>query len=249
MILKPIAKKVVPASMRRWMRTMRARYVSGPAYKHVSFGDLRRLSPISFGYEVSRGTLIDRYYIDKFVADHAEDIRGTVLELADNDYTIRFGGNKVNRSEVLDIRPDHPGATIRADLNDGIGIPTAEFDCVILTQTLMLVYDLKAAVQNVFRCLKPGGCVLVSVAGIAPITPIEMNYCGDYWRFTSLSMRRLFEEVFPPNAVTVETRGNVLATVAFMHGLAAEEFSEEELDYCDSNYEVSIFLRAVRPIH
>ena len=70
---------------------------------------------------------------------------------------------------------------------------------------------------------------------------------GAYWRFTKMSSQRLFTEVFPPGSVTVETYGNVGAAVAFLHGLATEELRKENLDYADSEYEVLIAVRAIKP--
>jgi SAM-dependent methyltransferase len=218
----------------------------GPPYRCVRFGSLRRTTPIHAGFATSRGTYIDRYYIERFLQDNAAQIKGRVLELSDNNYTLRFGGANVTCSDVLDIRPDHPSATIVADLTSSEGIPSGAFDCIILTQVLNFIYDVPAAIRTAHRILKPGGCVLVSVSGISPIVPEEMAYCGDYWRFTRLSLRRLFEEVFPAECITVESHGNVLAALAFLHGLAVEEFKAEELDYRDPNFEVSILLRAVK---
>jgi hypothetical protein len=74
-----------------------------------------------------------------------------------------------------------------------------------------------------------------------------MERWGDFWRFTSLSARRLFEEVFSPPNVTVEAHGNVLAALAFLHGMASEELRKGELDYYDPDYEVIITVRAVKP--
>ena len=82
--------------------------------------------------------------------------------------------------------------------------------------------------------------------GIAQFAPQEMEYCGEYWRFTGLSLKRLFEEVFQPSLITARSEGNVLAAVGFLHGLAAEEFRQDELDYRDPDYEVSILLKAVK---
>jgi hypothetical protein len=73
-----------------------------------------------------------------------------------------------------------------------------------------------------------------------------MEYCGDYWRFTRLSLKGLFEEVFGQGRVEVESRGNVLAAVAFLHGLAVEELKPEELDHQDPFFEVSVLLKAVK---
>lgn len=96
--------------------------------------------------------------------------------------------------------------------------------------------------------LKPGGVLPVTLSGISQSSRYDMDRWGDYWRFTILSARRLFEEVFPPASVIVETHGNVLAAVAFLHGLAADELKREELDCHDPDYEVSITVRAIKPM-
>jgi SAM-dependent methyltransferase len=244
--LKPIAKVLLPVRFRLWLRCWQVRVTEKPMYRCVNFGDFRRTTPIHAGFGMGRGTYIDRYYVDRFLEENAASIRGRVLELSDNEYTVRFGGDRVTHSDILDVRPDHAAATIVADLTSPEGIPSESFDCVILTQVLNFIYDVQAAVQTVHRILKPGGCVLVSVPGIAPLSPDEMEYCGDYWRFTRLSLQRLFEDVFPGGSVSVESHGNVLAAVAFMHGLAVEELKPEELDQRDPFIEVSIFLKAVK---
>jgi hypothetical protein len=74
-----------------------------------------------------------------------------------------------------------------------------------------------------------------------------METCGDYWRFTTLSLSRLFHEVFPRDRVEVKAYGNVLAAVAFLHGLAVEDLQREDLEYHDPDYEVTITLRAIKP--
>jgi len=210
----------------------------------IRFGSFRRVTPIHRGFGTSRGSYIDRYYIEKFLVKNSDCIRGRVLELAWNGYTIRFGGGKVTKSDILDVRIGHPGATIIGDLTSADNIPSDTFDCFILTQTLNFIYDVRAAVQTVHRILKPGGCVLVSVPGIAQLSPAELDYCGEFWRFTQLSMRRLLGESFGDENVIVEAHGNVLAALAFLHGLAAEELKTEELDYRDSRYDFVIVAKA-----
>ena len=116
---------------------------------------------------------------------------------------------------------------------------------MICTQTLLLIYDLHAAVNTLHRILKPGGTVLATVPGICPITA-EMETWGDHWRFTSLSARRLFEEVFDPADTTVEAYGNVLASAAFLYGLSAQDLRRVELDERDPNYEMLIAVKAVK---
>lgn len=213
----------------------------------MRFGSLRRLEPISHVFGFDRGMPIDRYYIEAFLATHAGDIRGSVLEIGDSTYTRRFGGERVIRSDVLHVRDDNPKATIVADLTRADHIPSDTFDCIILTQTLQFIYNVRAALRTLHRVLKPAGVVLVTFPGISQISRYDMDKWGEYWRFTTLSARRLFEEVFPSENLQVEAYGNVLVAVAFLHGLAAEELRREELDYHDPDYEVVLTVRAGKP--
>lgn len=245
--VKPVLKRILPARLRLWLRTRRARYAEWPPYGWVSFGSLRRTTPIHRGFGFGRGRYIDRYYIENFLEHHAASIAGDILELSENTYAMRFGKEKVLRSDILDVRPNYPAATIVADLTSDNSISDNRFDCIILTQVLNFIYDARSAVRTIHRILKPGGTVLVSVSGISQIAQDELQYCGDYWRFTSSSLRRLFEEFFPPENVAVEAHGNLLAAIAFLHGLAVEELTPEELDIQDPQFEVSILLKAVKP--
>jgi len=242
--IKAILKKILPANTREWLRQAPVRAFEMPPYKCVRYGSLRRVTPIHRGFETSRGDFIDRYYIERFLSENSDCIRGSVLELAGNIYTVRFGGNKVTRSDILDVRTDYPAATIVADLTCADSLPPDTFDCFILTQTLNCIYDVPAAVQTAYRALKPGGSLLVSVPGIAQLAPNEMDYCGEYWRFTRLSVQRLLGEVFGDENVTVEAHGNVLAALAFLHGLGVEELKTEELDYRDPLYDFVIVAKA-----
>lgn len=248
-LLKLFAKRILPAKVRRRLRIAQVCYSENPPFKCVRFGSLRRTTPIHVGFSTSRGTYIDRYYIERFLEKHAVCIKGHVMEFSDNEYTLRFGGDRVTHSDVLDVRANHAHATIVGDLTAPDGIPSEMFDCIIMTQVLGFIYDVHAAVHNVFRILKPGGCVLISVPGISQIVPEEMEYCGDWWRFTRLSLRRLFEEVFRAEDISIESCGNVLAAVAFLHGLAAEELKAEELDFRDPDFEVSILLKAMKRLY
>jgi ubiquinone/menaquinone biosynthesis C-methylase UbiE len=133
------------------------------------------------------------------------------------------------------------------DLADGAGIASEAFDCIILTQTLHLVYDVPAVVRTLFRILRPGGIALVTVPGITKISRYDMDRWGQYWSFTTRSAGRLFGEVFPPAGVSVEAQGNVLAATAFLQGIAAEELEPEELDHYDPDFETLIGIRASRP--
>jgi SAM-dependent methyltransferase len=224
----------------------KARRKQRPPVGGIRFGNLRRLSPISQNYGLDRGRSIDRYYIENFLACHADDIRGHVLDIHDASYTQKFGGKQVTVSDVLHVDQSNPRATIVADLSSADHIPSDTFDCIILTQTLHLIYDVRSAIRTTQRILKPGGVLLATFPGISQISRDEWRHSW-YWAFTTRSARRLFEEAFPPDNVEVEAHGNVLAAISFLHGLAVKELRREELDYQDPDYELLITLRAVKP--
>jgi|SRR3990172_8519866 len=244
-----VARAVLPEGVTRWLRAQQRRYrLQWPRAGMVQFGSLRRVTPISRNVGFDRGIPIDRYYIEQFLATHAADIQGHVLEIGDDSYTRKFGGDRVTRSEVLHVVAGNPKATIVADLTCADHVGSDTFECIIFTQTLQMIYDVRAVLWHLYRILMPGGVLLVTSHGISKICRREgVDRWGEYWHFTTQSARRLFQEIFPPANVRVEAHGNVLTAVAFLHGLATEELRQEELDYCDPDYEVLVAVRAVKP--
>jgi len=212
----------------------------------VHFGDLRRLEPLtrSFGYD--RGQPIDRYYIEKFLRQHAGDICGHVVEIGDDRYTRMFGGDRVTHSEVLDQAHPDSIPTIIADLASADHVPSDSFDCIIIVQTLQFIYDVHAAVRTLHRILKPGGVLLGTLPSLSPICRYDMDRWGDYWRFTSAAVQKLFGGCFGSNNLQVEAHGNVLVATAFFYGMAAEDLTTEELDFKDRDYEALVTVRVVK---
>lgn len=212
----------------------------------VRWGSLRHTTPVSRVFGFDRGSPIDRYYIELFLAAHSADVLGRVLEVGDATYTRRFGGSAVTRADVLHAVAGNPEATIVGDLATGQGVPRHVFDCMILTQVLNFLLDVPAAIATAHQALKPGGVLLATVGGISQISRYDMDRWGDYWRFTDLSARKLFEREFGEGNVEVTTYGNVLAAVAFLEGVSREEMRQAELDHHDPDYQVTIAIRAVR---
>jgi hypothetical protein len=212
----------------------------------LRLGSLLFVQPVSrqFGYE--RGLPVDRSYIERFLGLWAEDVRGRVLEVGDASYTRQFGGTRVQQADVLNVHEDMPGTTFVADLADGHQLPDAAFDCVVLTQTLHLVFDVHAAARTLFRVLKPGGVLLLTVPGISPVSTDEWAVTW-HWSFTRHSARRLFGEVFGADNVDVVQYGNALSATAFLQGLATQELSQRALDAVDPQFPVIVAVRAVRP--
>jgi SAM-dependent methyltransferase len=212
----------------------------------VDFGDFGEVVPLGRAFGSDRGSPVDRYYIESFLARHAGDVRGHVAEIGDNVYTRRFGGERVRRAEIVDSpEQDNPNATIRIDLQRQEEIAADRFDCMIVTQTLHMIYNVRDAVKTIHRALAPGGVVLATVPGI---TPIDAADGPDkwFWAMTQSAARRLFEESFGSSRVEVEQFGNVLAATAILQGLAFEEVDRERLELVDPLYPVITGIRAVK---
>jgi SAM-dependent methyltransferase len=241
--LRDFARRRTTPEQRKRLR----RLAQWPPVRGVRLGSLRRTRPISRNYGFERGTPIDRFYIEQFLADHQQAIQGHVLEIGDDEYTRAYGKDKVEQVDVLHAGPDNPQATIVADLADAPQIPDGTFNCVICTQTLLLIYDVQAAVKTLHRILAPGGVALVTVPGVSRICRDEADEWGDYWRFTTDSATRLFADEFGPDNVTTRAYGNVLAATAMLHGLAAEEIGDKKLNDRDRDFEVLIGVSARRP--
>jgi SAM-dependent methyltransferase len=218
-----------------------------PQVGKIDFGHLRRLQPIHDDFGWNTGQVIDRYYIDKFLCQHSQDIHGRVLEIGIDDYTIKYGGKKVTKSDVLHYIEGNPKATIVADLTQAENIPSDTFDCIIITQTLQMIFDIRAAIKHLHRILKPGGVILATSHGTSKIGRFfGVDAWGTYWHFTRQSKLFLFEERFQSRNIKVESWGNILSATAFLYGLVVEDLKKEELDYQDPRYEVMVSVRAVK---
>lgn len=220
-------------------------YPPSPKQGRVKLGDLRRTKPLSrcFGYD--RGGPVDRVYIEGFLLENAEYIRGNVLEIGDNFYTRTYGGQRVDKSDVLFIDDSNPEATIIGDLSKADHISSNQFDCIILTQTLHLIYDFKSAIEHCFRLLKSGGTLLITVPGI---TPIDYGEWKDtwYWSFTGAALSRLLATSFEALNVRVQVFGNVLSATAFLYGMGREEINEKTFKLNDPDYPVIITGKAMK---
>lgn len=210
------------------------------------WSDLRRLEPVSRAFGFDRGTPVDRYYIERFLEQNAVSVRGRVLEIGDATYTRRFGGERVTHSDVLHAEAGNRPATLMGDLASGTVIPRDVFDCIILTQVLPFVFDVRGALATCHAALKAGGVLLATVPGISQISRYDMDRWGDFWRFTSLSLRRLAGDAFDERDVQIRAFGNVLVATAFLQGIPVQELTIDELEYIDPDYELLITLKAVR---
>lgn len=227
----------LPPAVKRAMK----RSVQRPRVGKVDMGDLRRTKPISKWWGWARGTPVDRHYIEGFLAAHRDDVRGRAMEVGDVRYITEFGGERVTSVDVLNY-VDLPSTTIVADLVDAPDIPDDRFDCIICTQVLQFTKDPAAALATMRRILAPGGTLLMTVPCVSNLDT-EANW-HDRWRFTSRAVTEMAESAGSAgDDISIESHGNVLAIVSFLHGLSAEELDPEELAERDGRYEMIVTLR------
>ncbi|MDG1173944.1 MAG: methyltransferase domain-containing protein [Opitutales bacterium] len=198
---------------------------------------MRSLSPIDRDFGFNLGTPIDRYYIENFLYKHRKFIKGEVLEIGEDSYSSKYGNQGINLT-ILNV--EEKEGCIQGDLESGIGIPENSFDCIIMTQTLPFLFDLSSAISNIYKMLKPEGYVLATNPCISQISRFDMDRWGDYWRFTPLSLVRLFKEAFQENQLKIESFGNCLSATCFIQGIPAEKLTKEEINFRDKDYPVTL---------
>ena len=238
--------RVIPVVVREWVRKRSLhRFLALPRVGTLSFGDLAKLEPVSRRFGEDRGTPIDRFFIEQFLANNAKQIRGDVLEIGSPRYSRQFGSETI-KSHVLHATAGNPEASIIGDLSTGEGVPQTAFDCIILTQTLNVIFDLRGVVATLHRSLTPDGHVLATVPGISQVSRYDMDRWGDYWRLTSLCAAKCFGNSFGTENVKVSTVGNVFLAAAFLYGLSTEDLPAEALTQVDDDYQLLVLIDAVK---
>jgi SAM-dependent methyltransferase len=188
--------------------------------------------PYSRRYGTDRGTALDRIYIERFLAQHADAIHGEVLEVNDDNYTRMFGTSF--HAHVVDIRATNQHATLIADLCEPHSLPRAQYDCVILTQTLQFLRDPAGALANIGASLVPGGVALITVPSLSRLDLADL----DYWRWTPLGLETLCRQALPDADVSVCAFGNAGVGAAFFVGLSAENVGRRLLGRDDPKFPV-----------
>ena len=206
----------------------------------IDFGDFGRTGPISANFGFDRGLPIDLYFVEGFLARNVARIRGRVLD-GDNEYTDK----QVEKSDVLHVDAANPVATIIGDISIPGTLHERAFDCIVLTQTLHLIFDMQGALAELAGALKPGGTLFVTVPGISPIDRGAWGYTW-FWSLTEIALWRLLTSVFEEMDVEVETLGNVFAATCFSQGLAVSEVPQFKLDVLDKSFPVIVAAAARR---
>lgn len=195
--------------------------------------------PMSRKFGTESGTAVDRYYIEKFLEENKQLIHGSCMEIAEDTYTVRYGEDRVKRAYILHVEETGENA-IRGDLATGEGIYDEMYDCAIITQTLMFIFDVQSAARNIYRMLKRGGTALITVSGISQVSRYDADHWGSYYGFHEDAMRKLFVPLFGEENVEICSYGNVKTAMALLYGLCCEDLQERDYDEDDADYPVII---------
>ncbi len=196
-----------------------------------------KTKPIDAYFGRKRGKPVDRYYIEKFLDEHKRFISGRCLEIAEDTYTKQFGEDRVTDSVMLHVE-GWGNNVVKGNLETGEGIEKEFCDTMIVTQTLMFIYNVESAVKHIFMGLKKGGSALITVSGISQIARYDDNNWGMFHSFYMSGLKRLFYPVFGKENVEIVHYGNVKTAMAFLYGAACEELREEDFCASDMDYPV-----------
>jgi len=221
------------AQLRRFLRRLPA--VDRLAIQ-LRWASMRRTAPLSrWGFD--RGTPIDRWYIERFLNDNRDRVRGRTLEVLEDLYASWLGADTV---EILDIDASNPAATIVGDLCAPDTLPEASFDAIVLTQTLQFLPDPRQALSHLIAALRPGGTMLVTVPALSRVANGT-----DRWRWTPLGLEELSSGL--GCSASVSGLGNGLACRAFLMGLAAEDLAPAVLQTEDPTIPLIVTARLEKP--
>ncbi len=210
----------------------------------MRWGNLRRTAPLSSEHALDRGLPVDRHYIAEFLTDHAVDVRGDVMEMSRSTYTDAYGGARVTSVTIVDIDRSNEQATRYCDLCEPGSLPADAFDCIVFTQTLQYLADLDTAIENLWRALRPGAVLLLTVPAASRVAPVD----GDYWRFTPAGLAVMLRDRLPAEAlVTTSGRGNSFAVAAQVVAASVEDVGRPSLVANDPAYPVVAMARVVKP--
>ena len=198
---------------------------------------------LSSDFGFSRGTPVDRFYIDQFLTEHSNVITGKCMEFGDLSYIEKYGfsvTDKItfNYSEINSMT----GKNYTGDLSKTETMPSNIFDCIVCINVINFIYDIPAAMAGLYKILKVGGSVILTVAGpTAHISRYDMDRWGDYWRISDKALLRLSKEA-GFSIQKVASYGNAYSASSQLNGFCSEELDSSELFNSHPDYPLVVAL-------
>ena len=181
------------------------------------------LLPCCREYGTGRGGSIARYYIDAFIQQYHQQVKGRVLEFYERRYQHFFDGSQIKSYDVFDITK-RKETTIQGDIQHCPQVKSESFDAIICTQVLQYVFSPEKALDELYRLLIPKGVLLLTVPCSGHMDQIPV----DHWRFTPDSWRTLLSK-YSFEELVIEERGNIYATSMYALGLGTSDTNEKIL--------------------
>lgn len=152
-----------------------------------------------------------RKFVNSFINDNINNIQGDILEIGRRVYEPLIPRVQVKSYTCLDIEK-FPDIDIVADIQNMPNVESNKFDTIICTQVLEHVPSPFQAANELYRILKPGGKLIISV-------PFLNNYHmepHDYWRFTEYSLKYILQNFSEIEVLNYgSTYHHVLATIGY----------------------------------
>jgi SAM-dependent methyltransferase len=198
----------------------------------LDWGDFKRLAPICPVFGSSRGTPIDRVYLNKFVEQISSRVAGRALEIGGvSDNKTHYGFNSCTEYHGLEMKVG-PGVTYVGDAHNTGLIEPESFDSILLFNVLEHCHTPQTVIDNIHGWLKPGGSCFLMV----PSAQRVHDYPADYWRPMPDGIKHLFRNY---KETQLYVYGNPVTVIAAMMGVAAEELLANEVDPCNPEYPVA----------
>jgi len=197
-------------------------------FGQFDFGDFDRLSPACLDFGFSRGTPLDRYYLNKFVAESRDLVVGSVLEIGGQKGSHELYGFK-NATSYVTMSIDSSDADITTDAHDASAALPESYDSIIIFNVLEHCRRPWVIASNIYSWLKPGGRVFVMIPNMQRIHEGP----GDYWRILPEGLRSIFNQF---NVEKLVTYGNLFTSIAALSGVSSEEIPTGDKDSLDTDY-------------
>lgn len=142
-----------------------------------------------------------------------QHIRGRVLDAGAGTLSYRHVVKPYAREyRSLDLKATHPDLDYLGDIQQ-MPLPDAQFDTVFSAEVLEHVPDPNQALREVYRVLKPGGKLVMSI----PHLMYLHNEPNDFYRYTKYGLRVLLERA-GFTVTLIEPSGGLFS---FLQGLMA----------------------------
>ncbi|NUM47374.1 MAG: class I SAM-dependent methyltransferase, partial [Anaerolineales bacterium] len=155
---------------------------------YLTWMNRRAWIPLRVFMGSGNGKSVSRAYVEKFIETNKSLITGDILEIGRNVYKCVVLPENIVSYSCLDIAP-FPDIDIVADIQNMKNVESDKFDTIICTQVLEHVPNPFSAVDELYRILRPGGRLFITV-------PFLNNYHmepDDYWRFTEYALAFLLK--------------------------------------------------------